>query len=382
MSLPPPVELPAHPSQALPAPGQAGAAPVAGTADWSDSQLSSGFSSGLVTATGAGSPRPVFDLCHVGVVLRAVLFMELVLALGLLFEADEPGAVLLPLALASATALPGLLLWLALACALRQGLAALGTRGQWLAAGVLGAACAALGRGLMQWAGGGLLTPGPWLAPVFSGAFLGVLLMVWLQLRHRSQLPADTTARLAELQSRIRPHFLFNTLNSALSLVRRDPDRAEALLEDLAELFRSALADGASVVSLGEEIDLAQRYLAIEQVRFGERLKVVWQLDPAANGARVPPLLLQPLVENAVRHGIEPHPLGGTVRVSTRIKRGQVWVSVLNTLPAEPGAGAAGGHGIALQNVRDRLSLMHDVSASLQVRTDGRTYQVLITLPL
>ena len=365
-----------------PVTGPGSAAALPGSAEWPDSQLSSGYSSGRLPGASTAVARPVFDLCHVGVVLRAVLFVELTLALGILYEVNEVSAMLLPLALASATALPGLLLWLALACALRQGLAALGPRSQWLAAGVLGAACAGLGWGLMQWAGGGLLNPGPWLAPVLSGGFLGVLLMVWLQLRHRSQLPADTTARLAELQSRIRPHFLFNTLNSALSLVRRDPDRAEALLEDLSELFRSALADGASVVSLGEEIELAQRYLAIEQVRFGERLKVVWQLDPAANGARVPPLLLQPLVENAVRHGIEPHPEGGTVRVSTRVRRGQVGVSVLNTLPEEPGAATGAGHGIALQNVRDRLSLMHDVAASLDVRTDGKTYQVLITLPL
>jgi two-component system sensor histidine kinase AlgZ len=356
--------------------------PVAGPADWADSQLGSGFGVRPLPMPGSPAARPVFDLCHVGVVLRAVLFVELVLALGVLFAVGEVGAVLLPLALASATALPGLLLWLALACVWRHGLADLGPRGQWLAAGMLGAACAALGWGLLQWAGAGLLSKGSWLAPVLSGAFLGVLLMVWLQLRHRSQLPADTTARLAELQSRIRPHFLFNTLNSALSLVRRDPDRAEALLEDLSELFRSALADGATVVSLGEEIELARRYLAIEQIRFGDRLNLVWQLDPAADVARVPPLLLQPLVENAVRHGIEPQAAGGTVRISTRVKRGQVRVSIVNTLPDGPGLPVAAGHGIALQNVRDRLNLMHDVAGHLGVRTDGKTYQVLLTIPL
>ena len=218
--------------------------------------------------SGPPAQGPVFDLCHVGVVLRAVVFVEVTLALGILFSVPDLTAALLPMALASAAALPGLLAWLALACALRHRLATLGPRGQWLAAGLLGAGCAGLGWGLMQWAGAGLLNFGHWEAPVLSGAFLGVLLMVWLQLRGRSQLPADTTARLAELQSRIRPHFLFNTLNSALGLVRRDPDRAEALLEDLSELFRAALADGATVVSLGEEIELAQRYLDIEQTRF------------------------------------------------------------------------------------------------------------------
>ena len=127
---------------------------------------------------------------------------------------------------------------------------------------------------------------------------MAAMVMAWLVWRARALMPAATTARLAESQSRIRPHFLFNTFNSAIALVRAEPAQAKAVLEDLAELFRSALADPAESVTRGQEIILAQRYLAIEQVRFGERLRVKWQLDAAADGARLPPLLLQPLCEH------------------------------------------------------------------------------------
>src|SRR5204863_2075723 len=117
-----------------------------------------------------------------------------------------------------------------------------------------------------------------------------------------------TSARLAGRQWRIRPPFLFTTLRTAMALVRVDPRRAEDLLADLAELFRVALDAGGDAVTLAHEIELARRYLEIEQARFGERLLVRWELDEAAAAAKLPPLLLQPLLENAVRHGIEPAP--------------------------------------------------------------------------
>jgi two-component system sensor histidine kinase AlgZ len=349
--------------------------------------LDSGFSPPAGgRAPGAARPsRPAaadgFDLCHVGLVLRVVLYVEAVLAIGILFVADDLDAALLQLAVGSAVAMPAVLAWLAAACTWQAALGRCSPRAQWAAAAGLGAVCAWSGWALVQWAGQGVVEVGSGSAALLAGAFLGVQLMVWLQLRSRSQLPADTTARLAELQSRIRPHFLFNTLNSALGLVHRDPVRAEALLEDLSELFRSALADGASAVSLDDEIDLARRYLAIEQTRFGERLQVEWQLDPAAGRARVPPLLLQPLVENAVRHGIEPSAAGGRIRIRTQVALGQVRLSIVNSLPPAPEL-AAKGHGIALQNVRERLRLMHDLSASFDAQQDATRFKVQILLPL
>ena len=127
-----------------------------------------------------------------------------------------------------------------------------------------------------------LAQPDGWVAPALAGAALAAVMFQWLQLRAKATLPAETKARLAELQSRIRPHFLFNTLNTALALVRLDPARAEGVLEDLAELFRVAITDSGESVTLAEEVELARRYLAIEQIRFGDRLQVTWDLDPAA----------------------------------------------------------------------------------------------------
>jgi two-component system sensor histidine kinase AlgZ len=204
-------------------------------------------------------------------------------------------------------------------------------------------------------------------------------MLQWLLLRAQASLPAETAARLAELQSRIRPHFLFNTLNSALALVRHDPERAEGLLEDLAELFRVAISGNAESVTLGQEIELARRYLDIEAVRFGARLQLHWDLDPAAAPARVPPLMLQPLVENAVRHGVEPSDTGGTIRVRTRVKMGRALISIVNSVPQ---ATSRPGHGMALRNVRERLRLMHDVAAQFDARRDGDSFRVQIVVPL
>ena len=172
---------------------------------------------------------------------------------------------------------------------------------------------------------------------------------------------------------------MFNALNTALALVRVDPEKAEAVLEDLAELFRVALADVGVSVSLDEEIDLARRYLAIEQVRFGDRLKVHWRIDPRIRTARVPALMLQPLVENAVRHGIEPALEGGQVSIEGVARRGQVVLTVRNTVgdgPARP------GHGMALHNVRERLRLLHDVAAQCDVWREGDQFHARVVLPL
>jgi two-component system sensor histidine kinase AlgZ len=195
-------------------------------------------------------------------------------------------------------------------------------------------------------------------------------------------MPAATAARLSELQARIRPHFLFNTLNSAIALVRAEPARAEALLEDLSDLFRHALADAGEAVTLAQEVALAQRYLAIEQVRFGERLRVRWELDPAANQARMPPLLLQPLVENAVVHGVEPSPGGAELKISTERRGDKVVIKVSNSVPGAPATlQRARGHGMALDNVRDRLSLLHDVQGHFQAGMKHGLFEVRIEVP-
>jgi len=275
--------------------------------------------------------------------------------------------------------LPGVLIWLLVACGAKRPFGALPLGWQWVVAIALGAASGAAGSVLAWLASGEVLGAPGWLAPALAGAGLAAAIFQWLQLRAKATVPADTTARLAELQSRIRPHFLFNTLNTALALVRLDPARAEGVLEDLAELFRVAISESAEAVTLAEEVELARRYLAIEQIRFGSRMQVVWELDPDAAQARVPPLLLQPLVENAVRHGIEPSDAEGVIRVRTRVKLGRALVSIVNSVPANA---SQPGSGMALRNVRERLRLMHDVAAQFEARREGDVFRVQIVVPL
>ena len=162
-------------------------------------------------------------------------------------------------------------------------------------------------------------------------------------------------------------------------MVRAEPAKAEALLEDLSDLFRQALKDSDEPVRLAQEIELAKAYLAIEQVRFGDRLRLEWDLDPAADDAILPPLLLQPLVENAVCHGVEPSPLGADVRISTQRRGSIVLIKVTNTVPNGQGAH---GQGLALRNVRERLALLHDVQSQFRAGLKDGVYQVRIEVPL
>jgi len=335
----------------------------------------------------AGSGRAlVFDACHVGVVLRAVLFVETVLAVGVLYGARTPLDWLAQVALLTSGALPATLLWLLAGCSLKTMLQRLPTRGQYAAGVALGALAGLYACAMLALVGVASAQP-PWLASSASGALLAAVLVSALVLRARGRTPAATTARLTELQSRIRPHFLFNTLNSAIALVREEPAKAESLLEDLSDLFRHALVEQGEAVTLAEEITLARRYLAIEEVRFGKRLQVQWNLDPRTNNARLPPLLLQPLVENAVKHGVEPSARGGKLRVLTELRGSRVVVRITNTLPSKEGKNGQGdepatkGHGIALANVRARLALLHDVQGEFSAGVQDGLYQVRITLP-
>ncbi|MES2880325.1 MAG: sensor histidine kinase [Pseudomonadota bacterium] len=320
----------------------------------------------------------VFDACHVGVVLRAVLFVESVVAVGAMFGTVTFLDWLLRLSLLTGGALPATLVWLVVACSLKKVLARLSQPLQQAAGVVLGAVAGLYGCGVLAIAGL-IESPAPWLACAFGGALLSAALVAALALRARGTTPAATAARLSELQARIRPHFLFNTLNSAIALVRAEPAKAEALLEDLSDLFRHALMEQGEFVTLADEITLAQRYLAIEQVRFGERIQVEWALDPGASGAKLPPLLLQPLVENAVKHGVEPSPNGAQIKISTQRRGSTVVIKVSNSVPAGQGER---GNGVALKNVRDRLSLMHDVQGQFQSALKHGVFQVRIEVPV
>jgi two-component system, LytTR family, sensor histidine kinase AlgZ len=342
-----------------------------------DSQILSVF---LETPAQALPTRPadalVFDACHVGVILRAVLFVEAVIGVGVMFGANSVLDWMSRLSLLTGAALPATLAWLIVACSLKKPLARVSRPAQYAVGVALGALAGVYGCAMLALIG--VVDPVPWVACAFFGALLSALLVAALVLRAKGRMPADTAARLAELQSRIRPHFLFNTLNSAIALVRAEPAKAEALLEDLSDLFRHALVDQGESVTLSQEITLAERYLAIEQVRFGDRLQVEWMLDASAGQARLPPLLLQPLVENAVQHGVEPSDVGAQIKISTQRRGARVVVKVTNTVPAGQGRP---GNGVALANVRDRLGLLHDVQGQFQAALKDGLYQVRIEVP-
>lgn len=346
-----------------------------------DTQILSAFEDTPSAAPAVASARPLlFDACHVGVVLRAVGFVEMVAAVAAMFRSEGLVGWLADFSLLSGAMLPAALVWLLTLCGLKRWLGVWPLQAQQGAGVLMGAVAGLYGCGLLYFSG--LLGQPAWLASASAGALMAALVVVALVLRTRARTPADTAARLAELQSRIRPHFLFNTLNSAIALVRAEPARAESLLEDLSELFRHALTDAVALGTLGEEVALAERYLHIEQVRFGDRLQLQWSLDPAAQAVRVPVLLLQPLVENAVRHGVEPAADGGWVKISTERRGDWVRVQVSNSVPAAPLVPPRTGHGIGLRNVRDRLGLMHDIQGRFSAGLAAGVYRVRMEFPI
>jgi two-component system sensor histidine kinase AlgZ len=210
-------------------------------------------------------------------------------------------------------------------------------------------------------------------------ALIAVAALAYLRLHRRAYSPALAEARLQALQARIRPHFLFNSLNAVLALIRRDPRRAERALEDLSDLFRALMSDGRSLVRLADEIALIERYAAIEQLRLGERLRLSWELDDAPVDALLPPLVLQPLLENAVYHGVEPGT--GTGDVLVRIERRDKRVLARIENPYHESAPGHAGNRMALDNIRERLMLFFDAEARLESRIEGARYLVEIEIP-
>jgi two-component system sensor histidine kinase AlgZ len=208
----------------------------------------------------------------------------------------------------------------------------------------------------------------------------GIVLAGYFRLRDRAFSPAIAEARLQALQARIRPHFLFNSITAVLSLLRSDPRRAEGALEDLAELFRSLMAENRSLVPLAREVALTRQYLSLEQLRLGERLLVNWAIDPRAEPALVPPLFLQPLVENAVYHGIEPGVGPGTFEVSATVRGEELRLRLTN--PYKPDYQHRQGNRMALENIRERLRLHFDVDANLETRIAGERFEIDIVMPL
>jgi two-component system sensor histidine kinase AlgZ len=215
------------------------------------------------------------------------------------------------------------------------------------------------------------------------GGAMAVALLFYFELRSRAFSPALAEARLAALNARIRPHFLFNSLNAVLSLIRARPQQAEAALESLSDLFRAAMRDPAELVSLADEINLGRQYLELEQLRLGERLAVDWQIGGVSLDLPIPPLMLQPLLENAVYHGIEPAPAGGTIRIAIDRRGDELHIVIANPVTTRGALGTvhADGNHMALANIRERLALYYDLEARLDTLRGENVHEVHIVLP-
>ncbi len=273
-------------------------------------------------------------------------------------------------------------------CISRAWLGRLSARGAWLGSWVV-AVIVALAFSYTAGIVGSVLGIGPgreefWmfvLQSVLAVALVSVALFRYLFVRtqFRAQLLAESEARVQALQARIRPHFLFNSLNTIASLIPDDPTGAERATEDLADLFRGSMRRADSLISLSEELDLAEKYLQMEQRRLGDRIRISWQVSELPDGASVLPLTLQPLLENAVAHGIQPRIDGGEVRVYGRREKDNIVITICNSLGPEDHDSS--GHGMALANIRERLELAFGPAASLITHQDDEQFFAVLSLP-
>jgi len=215
------------------------------------------------------------------------------------------------------------------------------------------------------------------------GAIVGALALRYFYVRYQWQvrMELETHARIQALQSRIRPHFLFNSMNTIASLTRSAPALAEQVTEDLADLFRVSLADARVATRLGQEVELCQQYLRIEGHRLGERLKTEFQLDGIPLDARLPGLILQPLLENAIYHGIEPSAAGGQVRIEGRLEDQYICLDISNSLPLDGRPAERSGNRMALDNIRMRLEVFFERQAALETREEEDSYHVTMRFP-
>lgn len=330
-----------------------------------------------INQTGAAIRLP--NLCNLGVMLRALLVANVFVVAAAVALARSPADVLAQLVALAAIAEPVLLMSLPLLCAGRRLLHALPYAG---AVGAVLALEVVLTLGWIQILEGVLAQgahPAAWKAVALCLLATGATLL-YFDLRARAQSPAVAEARIQALQARIRPHFFFNSLNTVISLIRSQPRTAERALEDLADLFRGLMAGAQSLNPLSREMDFVRQYLAIESLRLGERLRVAWDVESMPGDAMVPSMLLQPLVENAVYHGIQPLERGGEIRIEACPKGKELLIRLTNPYP--PDGDRHAGNRMALDNIRERLKLHYDEEASLETSAVDGVFAVTIRLPL
>jgi two-component system, LytTR family, sensor histidine kinase AlgZ len=325
------------------------------------------------------SPYPDLlpDFRNLGVIARVLVAVNVAAALGVLFAAPDFARAAGGFVRAAAFLEPLLLLQLVALAAFSSLISKLP---YWTGCAVVVALVMVLTAVYQALAVEVATEPPPSLArSLLLSALVSAALLGYLRLLAKAYSPALVEARLQALQARIRPHFLFNSLNAVLALIRRDPKRAERALEDLADLFRTLMSEPRQFVRLADEIALLERYAALEQLRLGERLRITWELDAAPSDALLPPLVLQPLLENAVFHGVEPGTATGEVLVRIERRGDRVLARIENPYVAEQQRRA--GNRMALENIRERLALFFDAEARISTSASDARYRVEIEMP-
>lgn len=326
------------------------------------------------------------DLCATRPVFVMVLLVELLVLVYTLSTSDLPNFDWNTLATGSLFVQWVVLLSAAVLCGLRRPLSGLSLPLVTLSCLVVVLAVTALGSfaawRLLPFADSGAgevwwLLRNLLVASVLTGI---VLRYFYLQQQLLLQKQLELQSRLDSLSAKIRPHFLFNTLNSIASLIVSRPEDAERAVEDLAELLRASLQEQHRPTVVADELRLCELYLAIEKLRLGDRLQVDWQVDPAVGDKPMPSLLMQPLFENAVYHGVAQLPAGGTICASVRQEAGTIRMVMENPLPAQ--STHRGGHHMALDNIRQRLLALYEGEAQLKVVRSAQRYRVELSYPL
>ncbi len=320
------------------------------------------------------TPGALPDFRNMGVMLRVVLLVNVLVALTVPMRVDLPaGWFDAWLALIGVVELP-LFLVLIFAYVINPVLAGLRPRTFWFSVVALVQAVAVLSHPLLGAQAG--IDTWRWHAWALAAT---VISLAYFDHRGRLHSPALTEARLHALTARIRPHFLFNSLNAVLGVIREDPRRAERALEEIADMFRVLMKEQKELVPLDDELDLCMRYLDVERLRLGDRLNVVWDLENKPIAALVPPLLLQPLLENAVYHGIEPSSAPGDMDVRVARRGNEVLLEVSNPIVETPRQQQ--GNRMAQENIRERLALFFDLEADMTITRRSGRYSVRIRFP-
>jgi len=329
-----------------------------------------------INQTGAGIRLPNF--CNLGVMLRCLVLVNALLAAAAVIRAPSADTIWLEFLVIAAFGEPVLIASVVALCAARRWLNAIGYVG---AIALLAVFELAITWVLYESSSMFMPFPGNMTfgQVTFVAFFVTAITLFYFDLRARALTPAVAEARIQALQARIRPHFLYNSINAVLSLIRSEPRRAERALEDLADLFRVLMAENRTLTPLAKEVELARQYLALESLRLGERLRVTWHTETMPADALVPALTLQPLVENAVYHGIEPSEAGGEIDIVVALASGRVLMELTNPLPAANKRTA--GNRMAIGNIRERLQLHYDAEASMSSEVRDGRYRVTIRMP-